>query len=115
MVIATPPAFSTTCTGSTVTAPAGGSKVTFSGVNLNANQSCWIYVNVQVPLGTPVGNLNNSIPGSSATTDQGITNGFRPVGGGSFNNGAGAATLTVTNSNVTINKTFTPANVPVAP
>lgn len=114
VVIAAPPAIATTCSGANVTAPAGGSTVSFSGVNLTPGAPlCTIKVDVVVPQGTSVGTLNNIIPPNSATTDQGFTNSTRPTSGGSFGNGAAAANLTVANATMTINKTFTPANVAV--
>jgi uncharacterized repeat protein (TIGR01451 family) len=113
MVIDTPSGLTTTCPTGSVTAPAGGSTISFSGINLDAGVGCTIKVNVRVPAGTPPGVLQNVIPSSSATTDQGFTNGGRPTSGGSWGDGSAAANLTVGNANVTINKTFTPATVSV--
>jgi uncharacterized repeat protein (TIGR01451 family) len=113
IVIDTPSGWSTTCTGATITAPDGGSAISFSGVNLNPAQSCAITLNVRVPLGTPTGVLQNLIPANSVTTNQGFTNSSRPVGGGSWGNGSAAANMTVASATVTINKAFTPATVAV--
>jgi uncharacterized repeat protein (TIGR01451 family) len=114
MVVATPPAVTTTCNaGTNITAAAGGSNLSFSGVNLAFGQLCSITVNVTVPAGTPAGILTNTIPASSFTTDQGMTNSTTPSGTGGYSNGQAAANLTVTGANVTINKTFTPATVAV--
>ena len=114
MVIATPSALATTCNaGSTVTAPAGGSTISFSGIDLNIGASCTITVNVNVPLGTPAGTLTNTIAANTATTDQGVTNSTTPSGTGGYLAGQATATLTVNSANVTVNKTFTPATVPV--
>ncbi len=46
MVIATPPNETSTCTGATITAPAGGVTISFSGASLGAAASCTLSVGV---------------------------------------------------------------------
>ena len=67
VVIATPSTSSTTCTGATITAPAGGSTIGFSGVSMNSGDVCTLSVDVLVPAGTAPGTLNNVIPASSVS------------------------------------------------
>ncbi|MEN5181362.1 hypothetical protein ABE501_16460, partial [Comamonas testosteroni] len=114
MVVATPSALATSCTGGTVTAPAGGSTVSFSGINLALNANCTITLNVQVSPTATVGTITNTIASNTVTTNEGPTNTTIPVGQGSFSNGAASAGFGVVNpnvTNVTVNKTFSPANV----
>ncbi|TCO37662.1 putative repeat protein (TIGR01451 family) [Dokdonella fugitiva] len=113
MIIDTPSGLVTTCDSGTVSAPAGGSTIAFSGIDLDAGENCTIKVNVRVPLGTPPGTLQNLIPAESATTNEGFTNSSRPTSAGAWGNGQAAANLTVASANVTLNKTFTPATVAV--
>ncbi|MEN5180820.1 hypothetical protein ABE501_13690, partial [Comamonas testosteroni] len=113
IVVATPSALATTCTGATVSASAGGNTINFSGVNLNVNASCTITLNVQVSPAAPAGTLTNTIPANTVTTNEGPRNTTYPSGGGGYSNGAASAGFGVVATNVTVNKTFTPANVPV--
>ncbi|WP_257385962.1 DUF11 domain-containing protein [Tahibacter caeni] len=111
MVVATPSQATTTCTGATITAPAGGSTIGFSGMSLNGGASCSISIGVAVPAGTPPGTLANVIPTNSVTTDQGITNSDTWAGDGTFRDGRAGANLTVISTDVTIGKSFSPATV----
>ncbi|WP_171974771.1 DUF11 domain-containing protein [Leptolyngbya sp. 'hensonii'] len=96
VVIANPPNASTTCSGGTVTATAGGNSVTLSGGTLNINSNCDVLVSVT---GTAPGAYLNSIPANSITNAQGRTN-----------TSAANATLNVT-SGVEISKAFFPNTI----
>jgi len=87
MVVATPPASSTTCTGGTLTAVAGSGVVSFSGGSVAASSSCTVQVDVQ---GNTAGMLVNT------SGDLTSSNG---------NSGPASATLTVIGT-VTFTKAF---------
>lgn len=111
MVIATPPQVTTNCTGATISAPAGGSTIGFSGMSVNGGTNCSIAVKVLVPASTPPGALTNVIPTNSVTTDQGVTNSDTWAGDGTFRDGRASAGLNVVSTSVTIGKSFSPATV----
>lgn len=71
MVLASDPAAATTCTGGVASATAGGTQVSLAGGSLLAGASCTITANVTL---TTVGTVQNVIPVSAITTNQGITN-----------------------------------------
>jgi LPXTG-site transpeptidase (sortase) family protein len=62
--------------------------------------TCTISIEVAVPLGTGAGTLRNTIPAGELTTDQGIGN-LRPAN----------ANVTITGTNMSGTKTFSPATI----
>ena len=93
MVISATPAAATTCPGGIVSAAAGGTSVSITGVSLTAGASCTVSVNVT---STAIGGITNYIPASSIITDQGLTNSGQ------------ATTSLATQSNIGVVKQFTP-------
>ena len=71
IVVAAVPNIGTTCSGGTVTAVTGGSSVTLSGASLAAGATCQVTLNVTSIF---FGTLTNTLPVSSVTNDQGISN-----------------------------------------
>jgi uncharacterized repeat protein (TIGR01451 family) len=105
MVIASPANASTTCTGGTLSAPAGGTVIAFGqqfpAPTVAAGASCTVSVDV---LGNAAGVLGNT-SGELTSTGQ--------FGFPTNSSGKAAATLTVTVEKIALSKTFT--NDPVAP
>ncbi len=107
MEVAATPNASTTCTGGTLTAPAGGSTISYSGGTVLAGGSCAISVDV---IGTAVGTLPNttgdltSSLGSSGTATANLTVAPAPGFAKTFVptavplNGASVLTLTIDNA-----------------
>ncbi|MDD5057077.1 MAG: DUF11 domain-containing protein [Sideroxydans sp.] len=94
MLNAATPAASTTCTGGTVTAVAGGGSVALSGGTIPANGSCTVTVTV-----TATGTSVNTIPAGGLT-----------VAGPASNDVAATATLTVNPAPVA-SKSFSPSSM----
>jgi len=94
----------TTCTGGTVSAPAGGTTIALSGASLGtvvtSSASCTIAVNLLAP--TTNGSYTNTIAvgGVAATTSSGSVSNLT----------AASAVMTVI-SGVTLNKSFSPTSV----
>ncbi|MEO8346301.1 MAG: hypothetical protein ABI607_11465, partial [Betaproteobacteria bacterium] len=107
-VVATPPNAATTCTGATFSPVLAGGEAAFTvagGSLANANPpptnfSCTISVDVATT-GASVGAHTNAIPGANVTTAQAVT----------LNDTT--AVLTINNSTVTVNKSFSPTTVAV--
>ena len=107
-VVATPPNAATTCPGAAFSPVLAGGEASFtvSGGSLaNANPpptnfSCTISLDVATT-GATVGAHTNSLPGANVTTTQGVA----------VNNAT--AVLTISNSSVTVNKSFSPTTVAV--
>jgi uncharacterized repeat protein (TIGR01451 family) len=97
LIVANPPNASTTCSGATVSATAGGSSVALNGGALNRGASCTVTVNVTSNL---AGSYANDIPVGAVTTTQGFSN-----------TTAANATLTV-GSGIALAKDFTPNAIP---
>ncbi len=94
VVLASPASAATDCgVGSVVSAPAGGTTVTFSGGSLGAGATCTVAVDVTS--GTPGGHLNTS---GDLTSSAG-------------NSGPASATLTVDAGRLGFTKSFAPAMV----
>ena len=93
MIIAPTPSASTTCPGGVLTAVAGGTSISLTGVSLAASASCTITVNIT---STAVGGISNTIPAGAVITDQGLTNSGQ------------AYTSLTTQSNIGVTKQFTP-------
>ncbi|GIW33201.1 hypothetical protein [Meiothermus sp.] len=68
LVVASPPAASTTCPGGSVTAAAGSSTVTLSGGQIPANGACTVTVNVT---GSSPGSYTNTLAAGALQTNQG--------------------------------------------
>jgi uncharacterized repeat protein (TIGR01451 family) len=96
MVVAPTPGASTTCPGGLVSAAAGATSVTLSGVSLAAGASCTLSVNVT---STAVGGVTNYIPVGAIQSDQGLSN-----------TGQASTSLT-TQSSMGVVKQFTPGVV----
>lgn len=99
MLIASPPLPSFTgtgCSGGSITATPNAAFTTLSGASITAGSSCVLSVQVT---GVQDGNLINSIPVSTLTSAQGVTNNNNP-----------AATLTVLR-NMAIDKVFLPDTI----
>jgi len=94
VVLASPPSASTTCgVASVLSAPDGGSTVTFSGGSVGAMSSCSVAVDV---VGTVAGSFDNT--SGSLTSSAG-------------NSGTAAATLTVASLRLSFAKSFDPDSV----
>jgi uncharacterized repeat protein (TIGR01451 family) len=78
------------CSGATITAPAGATQVVLSGANVNANSICTLSVHV---VANVAGNLINTIPASSISSAQGVTN---PLQGTATLAATGTIRLTIT-------------------
>ncbi|MFN3630445.1 MAG: hypothetical protein ACK4XK_10400, partial [Casimicrobiaceae bacterium] len=99
LVIATPSGATTTCSGSSfsLTAPDGGTAISFSGLQLAANSSCTISVNVT---SSTVGAYTNTVAAGDLKTDNGASQ------------APATATLTVTSAaDLSITKTDGVASV----
>jgi uncharacterized repeat protein (TIGR01451 family) len=97
VTVAATPAAATTCPSGTAAATAGGTTLALTGGTLAAGASCTM--SVSVTSSVPNAYLN-TIPIGAVTTTQGASN-----------TAAATATLTVTASNVTLSKSFTPATI----
>lgn len=97
LVVAPTPAAATTCAGGTVVAAASATSVRLTGAALAANGFCTVTVNV---LSNISGVYTNTIPTSSITTTEGVTN-QEPT----------SAQL-ITSTPPTVGKQFTPAVIP---
>ncbi|MEM1270123.1 MAG: hypothetical protein AAGI08_08750, partial [Bacteroidota bacterium] len=91
MVIAAVPGVTNTCTQGTVTAPAGGSTITFADGGVSGSTICTVSVNV---VGTTAGTLTNTT--GDLTSSAG-------------NSGPATADLTVDADNFSLSKSFAPA------
>ncbi len=97
LVVAPTPAAATTCAGGTVVAAASATSVRLTGAALAANGFCTVTVNV---LSNISGVYTNTIPTSSITTSEGVTN-QEPT----------SAQL-ITSNPPTVGKQFNPAVIP---
>lgn len=98
--ISSTPNLTNTCGGS-VTAVGGTSTITLAGGSLaTGSTSCQIAVDVRLPTGMS-GTATNTIPANTLTTDQEVTY-----------NQAATANITTIDTTVTLNKGFSPANIP---
>jgi uncharacterized repeat protein (TIGR01451 family) len=68
MVVATPPNASTTCTGGTLTAVAGGGNVSYSGGSVAAGASCTVQVDVTADLAGLYANVSGDLTSSSGNS-----------------------------------------------
>ncbi|MBV8365578.1 MAG: DUF11 domain-containing protein [Candidatus Eremiobacteraeota bacterium] len=102
MTINSPPNASTTCLNGTLVAPAGGSTIQLTGATLpsrttgGALQPCTITVDVTASV---PGNLTNTIPADSITSDSGATNPF------------GTSVTLTSSANIGLVKTFLATNL----
>lgn len=76
MLVAATPSVSTTCSGGVVEALAGGDRISLSGANLDAGDSCTVSVNVTME---QVGTVQDVIPAGVVQTDQGVSNTLQSV------------------------------------
>src|SRR5271165_1097788 len=103
MTVNSPPNASTTCASATLVAPAGATSVQISGVSLpsrtaaGALQPCTITVDVTAAV---PGNLTNTIPANSITSNSGATNPF------------GTSVTLTSSANMGLTKTFLAAQIP---
>ncbi|WP_181357687.1 beta strand repeat-containing protein [Stenomitos frigidus] len=96
VVLAATPSASTTCSGGSVTAPAGGGAIVLSGASLNSGSNCRVTVTVT---GNTPGVYGNTIPAGGITTAQGNSN-------------ASAATANLTILDVvSVSKAFFPSTI----
>ena len=72
VAVANSPSTTTTCTGASVTAQAGASKVSLSGASLPANGSCTFRAMV---VASEAATFKNTIGPNAITSNQGLTNG----------------------------------------
>ena len=72
MTVATSPNATTSCTGGTVSATAGGNGFSLSGVSLSAQSNCTVSLNVTA---STVGSYTNTIAANAVTTTQTFSNG----------------------------------------
>ena len=105
MVVASPSNATTTCSNSTISAPAGGSTISFGPANFGlstiaAGATCTVSVDV---LGNAVGDLGNT-SGELFTSPQ--------FGGSSRSSGKASAVLSVTADRLSLIKSFTDDPVP---
>jgi uncharacterized repeat protein (TIGR01451 family) len=97
VTIAPAPNAATTCGAGSVAASAGGSTVALTGGSLAVNGSCTITVNVT---GSVANTYTNTIPASSMTDTQNVTNG-----------NSATAPLTITPASTVLTKSFAPASI----
>jgi len=106
MTVASPANASTTCTGGTLTAPAGSSTISYSGLGFGnasvaAGASCTVSADVVVSTLGSVGNTTGELTSISATTFQ------------TLSSGKASAVITVTAAQLSLTKTF--VDDPAAP
>jgi len=101
VTLAATPNASTTCSGGTVSAAAGGSTISLSGASIAPNASCTIVATVTASV---TGTDTNTIPPGAVTTGQGATNGS-----------PAQATLTVGQPSLVVTKTSNPSGTSVSP
>jgi uncharacterized repeat protein (TIGR01451 family) len=101
VTLAAAPNASTTCTGGSVSAAAGGTTISLSGASIAAHASCTIVATVTASV---TGTDTNTIPPGAVTTGQGATNGA-----------PAQATLTVGQPSLVVTKTSNPSGTSVSP